>query len=209
MNGHDPGNLPLKSRFAWTFGLPAIRATARLAWRMKVDTGPGFPSPPFVLAANHHSFLDPPLIGAIYGKRSRFIALVDLFGNHRSIDWALDAFEVVPVRRGTVPLGPVRQCLAHLQDGGVVGLFPEGTRVDRFGDTELKRGAAWLAVRAGVPLVAVAVTGTGRVLGIDNKFHRGRVRVTIGPTMHPEGTGREAVDELTARWAQWVACTVS
>jgi 1-acyl-sn-glycerol-3-phosphate acyltransferase len=171
--------------------------------------GPGFPPPPFVLAANHHSFLDPPLIGAIYGKRSRFIALVDLFGNHNSLDWILDAFEVVPLRRGTVPLGPVRQCLAHLGDGGVVGLFPEGTRVDRFGDTELKRGAAWLSVRAGVPLVAVAVTGTDKVLGIDNKFHRGRVAVTIGPTMHPEGTGREAVNELTARWAQWVASTVS
>jgi len=199
----------LKSRFAWTFGLPAIKTTARVAWRMKVDPGPGFPQPPFVLAANHHSFLDPPLIGAVYGKRARFIALVDLYGNHRWLDWVLAAFEVVPVRRGTVPLGPIRQCLSHLGDGGVVGLFPEGRRVAQFGDTELKLGAAWLAVRAGVPLVAVAVTGTDRVLGVDNKFHRGRVRMTIGPAMHPEGSGRAAVTELTARWAEWVASAVS
>ncbi|MGH8873586.1 MAG: lysophospholipid acyltransferase family protein [Acidimicrobiia bacterium] len=200
---------PVKSRIVWPVVLPAIRVGARIAWRLKIDPGPGFPPPPYVIAANHHSFLDPPLVGAVHGHRARFIALMDLYGNHKPLDWALDALEVITVRRGTVPLGAIRACLSHLSDGGVVVLFPEGIRVERFGDAGFKRGAAWLAVRAGVPLVAMAVIGTDRVLGIDNKLHRGRVRVIVGPTLHPEGTDRDAVDDLTRRWAEWMAETLS
>ena len=208
MKGDQPEPTRLRSRFAWSAGLTAIGITARAAWRMRVDDGAGYPEPPFVLAANHHSFLDPLLIGAAYGSRVRFIALTDLFGHHRFVDWAMDSFEVITIRRGTVPLGPMRRSLQHLAEGGVVGLFPEGTRVDRFGDRALLPGAAWLATRAGVPLVAVAVTGTDQVLGVDNKLHRGRVGVIVGPTLHPRGTGRDAVDDLTRRWQEWVNTVV-
>ena len=198
-----------KHRLWWLISLPAIRLGARILWRLRVDLGPGFPTPPFVLAANHYSFLDPPLVGAVYGKRARFIALIDLYGNHRTLDWALDSWEAITVRRGAVPLGTVRQCLAHLESGGVVGLFPEGIRVERFGDAGFKRGAAWLAARTGAPLVAVAVTGSDQVLGIDNKFRKGRLRVIVGPTLYPTGTDRAAVDDLTRRWAQWVTAQLS
>jgi 1-acyl-sn-glycerol-3-phosphate acyltransferase len=205
----DPDPLRLRSRFAWRFGIPAINGVARAAWRMSIDRGPGFPPPPFVIAANHYSFLDPPLVGAVYRRRVRFIGLVDLLGHHRFMDWAMDAFEVIQVRRGTVPLGTIRASLAHLEAGGVIALFPEGRRVERFGDLEPRPGAAWLAVRAGVPLVPVAMTGTDQVLGIDNKLRRGRVGVIVGPPLHPEGMGREAVADLTRRWVAWMEETVA
>ena len=51
----------------------------------------------------------------------------------------------------------------------------------------------------------MAAIGTDRVLGIDNKLHRGRVRIKIGPTFYPEGSGRAAVDDLTERWSDWIA----
>jgi 1-acyl-sn-glycerol-3-phosphate acyltransferase len=175
---------------------------------MTVDRGAGFPPPPFLIAANHHSFLDPPLIGSVYGKPIRFIGLADLFGSYPILDWALDGYEVIRVRRGTVPLGAMRSALSHLEAGGVVGLFPEGIRSSRFGDRAPLPGAAWLAARTGVPLVAVAVEGTEQVLGVDNQLHRGHVKVTVGPTLRAVGKGREAVDDLTRRWAAWVAVTV-
>ena len=193
----------------WLISLPAIRLGARIFWKLRIDRGQGFPAPPFVIAANHYSFLDPPLVGAVYGKRARYIALIDLYGNHKSLDWALDAWGAITVRRGAVPLGTVRQCLAHLESGGVIGLFPEGIRVERFGDAGFKPGAAWLAARTGVPLVAVAVNGTDQVLGIDNKFRKGRVEVIVGPTLYPTGTDRAAVDDLTRRWAEWVGQTLT
>jgi 1-acyl-sn-glycerol-3-phosphate acyltransferase len=190
--------------------IPSIKLGARLLWGLRVDKGSGFPEPPFVLAANHYSFLDPPLVGAAaYGKRARFISLIDLYGNHWPLDWALDALDVITVRRGTVPLGTVRACLAHLDEGGVVGVFPEGIRVNSFGEAGFKRGAAWLAVKRQVPLVAVAVIGSDRVLGVDNVWHRGRIRLIVGPTLYPEGTDAAAIDDLLHRWAQWVGQTVT
>lgn len=191
------------SRSAWWIARPTIRAVATALWRVKTSGEP-FPTAPFVIAANHHSFLDPPIVGAAYGRRQRFITLVDLFGNYRSLDWILRTFEVIEVRRDTVPLSPLRQALTHLHNGGVVTVFPEGTRVWRFGDIQPRHGAAWLAVRARVPLVPVAVVGTDRVLGVDNKLHRGTVRVIVGEALHPIGADRAAVHDLTARWKAWI-----
>lgn len=192
-------------RFAWWVAFPIIKVVGRLAWSLRIDRHAEFPHPPFVIAANHHSFLDPALVGAAYGKRQRFFALVDLFGNYRLLDWTLRTFEVIEVSRGTVPLGPLRQALRHLEEGGVVGVFPEGTRAWRFGDVPPRPGAAWLAVRTGTPLVPVAVIGSERVLGVDNRLHRGRIRVVVGPPLHPSGRGREAVDLLNEQWKQWIS----
>ena len=177
---------------------------SKIVWRLRTDYGGGFPDSPFVIAANHMSFLDPPIVGGVFRRRIRFLTLGELFGNYRLLDLALKTFEVIEVRRGVIPLGPLRQALDHLGEGGVVAVFPEGTRVDRFGDKPIALGAAWLAVRARVPLVPIAIAGTGEVLGIDNKLHRGRIRVSVGPAMYPEGTRRKAVEELTQRWAEWV-----
>ena len=193
---------------AWRVALFGIPRVARVAWRTRIKPGSGFPPPPFVVAANHHSFLDPPLVGAAYGRRVLFVTLADLFGNYRLLDWALHLFEVIRVRRGRVPLGAIRKALAHLAEGGVVAVFPEGRRVVRFGDYPLQRGAAWLAVRAKVPLVAVAITGTDQVLGIDNKWRRGVITLVVGPTLHPEGTGRAAVDDLMQRWTEWIKANI-
>jgi 1-acyl-sn-glycerol-3-phosphate acyltransferase len=186
-------------------GPTAIRVVARLIWRLRIEREGPFPEPPFIIAANHLSFLDPPLVGAAWGRRLRFITLSDLFGNYPLLDFTLDSFEAIRVKRGTVPLSAIRQALAHLADGGVISLFPEGTRAPRWGEVRPLPGAAWLAVRAGVPIVGMAAIGTDRVLGIDNKLHRGRITIKIGPTFYPEGSGRPAVDDLTRRWSEWIA----
>lgn len=195
-------------KVAWTAVPVLVRWLARIAWRLRIDLGPGFPDPPFVVAANHFSFLDSLVIASAYRHKIRFLALVDLFGNYRLLDVALLAVDVIPLRRGKVPLGPVREALGHLADGGVVGLFPEGIRHYRFDPERARSGAAWLASRAGVPLVPVAVAGTDEVLGVDNRLHRGRIRVTVGPAMIPKGVDRESVDLLTRRWATWVTETL-
>lgn len=194
---------------AWRVALFGIPRVARLAWRAHIKPRTGFPPPPFVVAANHHSFLDPPLVGAAYGRRMKFVTLADLFGNYRLLDWALQLFEVIRIKRGMVPLGAVREALAHLEQGGVVGVFPEGRRVVKFGDFQPQRGAAWLAVRAGVPLVAVAITGTDRVLGIDNKWRRGQITLTVGPTLYPKGKGRASVDDLMCQWTDWITNAIA
>lgn len=201
-----PGEVPpLSERIAWTVTPSLIRGLGRIAWRLKVEVEGDLPDPPFVVAGNHHSFLDPFLVGGVLARKLRFLALDELFGNYSLVDRVLDAYDVIPVKRGTVPLGPIRTALGHLSDGGVVGLFPEGTRHWDFDPGRARPGAAWLAIRGQVPLVPVALVGTDRVLGVDNKLRTGRVRVTVGPALRGKGANRDAVDDLTRRWGVWIA----
>jgi 1-acyl-sn-glycerol-3-phosphate acyltransferase len=175
---------------------------------MKLHVPDGLPEPPFVVASNHFSFLDGLLIGAALRQKVRFLALMDLFGNYRWLDFALNAFDVIPIKRGVVPLSPMRAALSHLNNGGAVGLFPEGTRHHTFDPLLARPGAGWLAVRAGVPLVPVAVAGTSRVLGVDNRLRTGRISVTIGRPLSATGSDRKAVDELMTCWGTWVSKTL-
>lgn len=193
---------------AWATAPTLVRGLGRFTWRLRIDLGDGFPDPPFVVAGNHFSFLDSVLIGAAHRRKIRFVALVDLFGNYRWVDVALLAMDVIPLRRGVTPLGPVREALRHLAAGGAVGVFPEGTRHPDFDPARAKPGAAWLAARAGVPLVPVAVVGTDQVLGVENRLRRGRIGVTVGPPMIADGRDRAAVDALTRRWGTWVSETL-
>jgi hypothetical protein len=111
-----------------------IHFVSKVLWRLRIDYGEGFPDTAFVIAANHSSFLDPPIVGGVFRRRVRFLTLGDLFGNYRLLDLALRTFEVIEVRRGAIPLGALRQALDHLGEGGVVAVFPEGTRAWRFGE---------------------------------------------------------------------------
>lgn len=197
-----------RGRVAWAVAPPLTRGLGRLAWRLRITATDRLPRPPYVVAANHHSFLDPFLVAAALRGEIRFLGLQDLFGNYRFVDLALNSFDVIPLSRGVVPLGPLRTALSHLEGGGVVGLFPEGTRHWDFEQSRAKHGAAWLAARTEVPIVPVAISGSDRVLGVDNKLHTGRIEVVIGDPLHATGGGRSAVEDLTRRWGAWVTDTL-
>jgi 1-acyl-sn-glycerol-3-phosphate acyltransferase len=177
-----------------------VRTAGRLGFSLRYQKPVTLPRPPFVLASNHYSHLDPPAIGAVLGTPIRFLALDDLFGANRFLAGFLPTAGVITVSRRTASIAGVRTALAHLDAGEAVGVFPEGTRVRRWGDQPPRRGAAWLAVRAGVPLVPVAVLGTGKAMGLDNRPHRAPIRVVVGEPM-PAG---DDSFELTRRWADWV-----
>ena len=191
----------LRTKVLWGVGRPAVRVAGRAAFALRVEHHSALPRPPFVVAANHYSHFDPPVIGAALDLPIRFLALDDLFGAHRLLDWLVTGFESIPIPRQRLPIRALRTALAALEGGEVVGVFPESTRVSHWGTLPPKRGAAWLAVRAGVPLVPVAVIGTGRGFGLDNRLRRAKIRVEVGEAIDTYGL---SVDDLTLRWAEWV-----
>lgn len=168
---------------------------------MRVEYETELPPPPFVLAANHYSHFDPPVIGAALGMRVRFLALDDLFAANRLLDWLITGFGAIPTPRYRHPVRAVRTALAALDADEVVGVFPEATRVSHWGIVPPKRGAAWLASRAGVPLVPVAIVGTGKVFGLENRLRRFPIRVVFG---EPLGAKSGTVEDLTKAWTRWM-----
>ncbi len=188
-------------RFLWSVGPPVVRAGLRAGFSLEYERQGPVPRPPFVLASNHYSHFDPPSIGAVVGTPIRFLALDELTSVSRFLRVVLPAVGAVPVSRQRLSIAGVRTALEILDAGEAVGVFPEGIRVRNWGERELKRGAAWLAARAEVPLVPVAVIGTGRVFGVENRLHRAPIRVVVGGPLESRGRTPE---QLTGEWADWI-----
>jgi glycerol-3-phosphate dehydrogenase (NAD(P)+) len=114
---------------------------------------------PVLLAANHRSFSDPFFLGLCLRRPLRFVAKVELF-DKRWKARLLIALGAFPVRRGESDEQAMETARIILEQGGVVGIFPEGTRVRPGPLAEPKRGIGRLALETGAPVVPVAICGT-------------------------------------------------
>lgn len=165
------------------------------------------PAGPLVVAANHFSHLDPVMVSLGVGRPVRYLAVDELYGRSGFFDRLTTWLGAIPVPRSRAPVGALRLALAELRAGGTVGLFPEGMRVWVWGEIPPKRGAAWLARRAGAPLLPVAVAGSEQAMGRGATWASRRpIHVEVCPPLFPadfEG-GPDPVAAMTAEWQRRV-----
>jgi 1-acyl-sn-glycerol-3-phosphate acyltransferase len=133
----------------------------------------------FVVAANHTSNLDPwPLGLPLFPRQMHYMAKAELYRNP-VLKWILDKGESFPVRRGERDSEAFKTAVRYAREGGVVAMFPEGTRrkkgVRKKHAAKPHPGAARIALAAGVPLVPAAIKGTDRISRL------GPLRVAYGP----------------------------
>jgi 1-acyl-sn-glycerol-3-phosphate acyltransferase len=142
---------------------------------------------PVVMVANHSSMLDAPVIGSVVGRRCVFLTKQEMFTG--LVGWFLTKVGQIPIRRGATDRAPLITALDVLRGGGLVGIFPEGTR--GAGDVaQVHNGAAWLARSGDAVLLPVACRGTLRPSGSGRRW-RPRVDVLIGePLPVPTQKGR-------------------
>ncbi|HEX4703041.1 MAG TPA: lysophospholipid acyltransferase family protein [Pseudonocardiaceae bacterium] len=153
-------------------------------------------SGPVVLVANHSSLLDGPVIGSIIRRRPVFLIKREIFRGPLGV--VLRRVGQLSVRRGEPDREPLLAAVAVLRAGGLVGIFPEGTR----GSGEVAaahNGAAWLARSGGAVLLPVACRGTLRPAGARRRW-RPRVDVLVGqPLPAPTQRGRAGLAEATEK----------
>lgn len=161
------------ARLAW--GLGDRLGRPLFGWWFDLEIEGSLPPGPVVVAVNHFSHLDPIVASMAARRRVRFLAVDELFGRSRVFDRLTLWLGAIPMTRTRIPFGPLKLALAELASGISVGVFPEGVRVWHWGERDPKRGAAWLALRAGVPLVPIAISGSDQAMG------RGTGRITRSP----------------------------
>ncbi len=117
----------------------------------------------FILAPIHRSNIDTPISCATTTRRLRYMGKDSLWKNKTigSVRYALGGF---PVTRGTADLEALKRCLAVLALGEPIVMFPEGTRQSGDLIQPLFDGAAYLAIKANVPIVPVGIGGTQDVM---------------------------------------------
>ncbi|KOG43453.1 acyl-phosphate glycerol 3-phosphate acyltransferase [Streptomyces resistomycificus] len=158
---------------------------------------------PVIFAVNHSHVIDGPMVMGVAPRPTHFLIKKEAFIG--PLDPFLLGIGQVKVDRDTTDRTAITQALGVLAGGGVLGIFPEGTRGE--GDfAALRAGLAYFAVRGGAPIVPVAVLGSsqrpGRLIkGLPPL--RSRVDVVFGdPFEAGDGSGRrtrKALDEATER----------
>ena len=151
-----------------------------------------------IVASNHVSFLDPPLVGAAIEpyRAIRFIARASL-RNSRASDWVLRKLLTIPIERDKGDLKAMRTVLNYLKNDSVIGLFPEGTRSSDGNLKEAKGGIGFMICKSKVPVLPVYIDGSYAALSRGQLFARPRkIRIYFGsliPVQELEalGTGKE------------------
>lgn len=151
-----------------------------------------------ILVSNHLSHLDVFVLGLLLHRPLNYVARSTLF--LPGIGAFIRSVGGFPIQREGMGASGLKETLRRLRIGGMVTLFPEGTRSPDGELGELKAGIAVLAARAKVPIVPAAVAGTFEAWPRDRSFPRGYpLRVHFGAPIAPadlEGLSSAAVTDL-------------
>jgi 1-acyl-sn-glycerol-3-phosphate acyltransferase len=127
-----------------------------------------------IVAANHESMLDPPLLALVSRRPLHFLAKVELW-RYPPGAWLMDALGGIPIRRDRRDLLSVGRAEELLRAGESVAIFPQGT----VQGGAWTRGAARLALATGAPLVPVRIVGTKQALS-KGRFAFPKIRLIVG-----------------------------
>lgn len=150
---------------------------------------------PYILASNHLSWIDVPLIPTYIPGKVVYMAKEEVFLG--KLGWLARFMGAFPVKRGEADRQAIRAADEQLKKGRILVIFPEGHRSETHTLGKIHSGLGMIALRAGVPVVPVAVTGSENLL----KKFGARVTVSYGEPVvfKPKGNKitREDIDEAT------------
>ena len=182
-----------------------VAGGSALFYRVRLVGRERLPRGGYVLAASHRSMMDIPFAAWITPRRLRYMGKASLF----DVPVLGKVFTVLggfPVQRDGSDRKALRESIAMLQNDEILLVYPEGTRQHGPKIQPLQPGAAYLALRAGVPIVPLGIAGTEEILRTRKspipRFHT--VAMVIGEPIetpaHAKGVvPRERVDALTAQ----------
>ena len=186
----------LTGTVVWTFGRYQVVGRERVPMEG-----------PLLVVSNHLNNADPPLLGAAIPRRIHFMAKRELF-EARPFGVFIRLFGAFPVRRFEADLQALREAQRILNNGGAIGMFPEGHRSHGKGLQKPFPGTALIALRTGATILPVGITGTEVITTPKVLLQNPPVRVVIGePFTLPRSkritaeTVRAGTDEIMHRIA--------
>ncbi len=148
-----------------------------------------------ILAVNHLSILDPPLVFSLLARDDAIAMIAKKYQRNPFFRWIIDCTQAIWVDREKPDYRALRTAVRYLRQGGMIGIAPEGTRSATGALMRPKPGVAYLAAKADVPIVPVAISGTENAIRMWFRLRRPAIRVEFGKpfTLPPlERTDREA-----------------
>jgi len=195
------------SRLAYSFVRGLLYVLCVVWFRVTVSGRGHLPkSGPYIIAPVHRSNIDTPLSAFLTRRRVRFMGKDSLWKN-KFAGVFFSTLGGFPVTRGTADLEALKRCVAVLDGGEPLVMFPEGTRQSGPRLHQLFEGPAYVALKRGVPIVPVGIGGSERVMRKGSKMiWPYKCHVTIGAPIMVEHGGNGRIDrgrmtEITAELA--------
>ena len=185
-------------------GYWVCRLVGKLAFRHKVygrenlvEDGPA------ILASNHQSYLDPPMIGICCRKEIFFLARDTLF-DIKGAGWIISKLNTVPVDRQRGDISAIKTIIRLLQQGKRLIIFPEGTRSLDGRLQPARAGLGMVIAKTLVPVVPIRIFGSHEALPKTGGLKFRPITVIIGKPIRftqadVEGHGREVYQQLSER----------
>lgn len=154
-----------------------------MCFRGEVVGSENFPvDGPFLIASNHASHLDPPLVGCHVPRQMRFFARKTLWKNP-ILGWWMNQVETIPVERDSGDIGAIKRVLQALAENRAIVLFPEGTRTLDGHLQKPKAGVGLMACKTGVPVVPCRIYGSFQAFGKGTSIPRfgTPINIVFGP----------------------------
>ncbi|RME51057.1 MAG: 1-acyl-sn-glycerol-3-phosphate acyltransferase [Caldilineae bacterium] len=157
------------------------------------------PRGPFILAVNHLTILEPPVLFVALPIKRVTVFAADKWEHVFFIGWLLRRVGAIFVNRGEVDRRALRAALKVLRSGGVLGIAPEGTRSKTGGLIRAKPGIAYLASLTNAPILPVGMSGQLHFSQQWRRLRRLHLRIRVGPLIHlPPVTGPDRMAQLQA-----------
>lgn len=161
-----------------------------------------------LIVSNHQSHLDPVLVSIRLNRPLSYMAKKELFKNP-ILSWVIRSLNAFPIDRGRGDVGAMKQSIEILKNGGMLNVFPEGTRSKDGQLRPLQSGVALLIRRAKVPVIPAIIYGSFRTW--NNLPRPGHIRVLYGPPMDLSDLDSKEIvaaldkilHEMFARCEQW------
>lgn len=179
---------PERTTPVYWLGKSFVRVFARSFLDFHLEGLEGIPRRgPLIVACNHISFWDPPLVGASIPRPMHFVAKAELFEN-RLFGALLRSYNAIPIHRGTQARAGLRGAEEVLSAGGAVLIFPEGTRNRSRTLLPPRAGVARLSAATRSPVLPACITGSNQIRR--SMLRKVPIRITFGSPMMPPRSDR-------------------
>lgn len=204
-----PYSIPKRAQIFRAIAVPAVRIMYYILSRPHVHGLENVPAHgPYLITANHISYYDPPCLLVMWPYLVEAIGASDMMTDGRFMSRMINGYSTLAAHREAVDAQLLRTALDVLKSGRALYIAPEGAR-NPAGLGAAKLGAAYIALKANVPIVPVAITGTDRIFPELRRGRRQKVDMVIGAPYRlpvlPPAQRRLALAECTQLIMQRIA----
>lgn len=165
----------------------------------------------FVIVSNHLGRLDPPLAYVYINRKDIILMVAEKYQKYAFFRWLVRQLNALWVDRFNADFATLRKVLTRLRQGEVLALAPEGTRSPTGALIQGRPGASYLAAKAGVPIIPVAITGTEDrvVLAQLKRLRRARIVIRVGEAFTLPAVGGKDRDAQIQAYTDEIMCQIA